>query len=208
MPRNWWMDEHFADPYVKRAQAEGLRSRAYFKLAEIDRRDRLIQPGSVVVDLGAAPGGFSQYAASRVGSHGRVVAVDILPMSPLPGVTTLLGDFTETACLDAVNEALGGRADLVISDMAPNISGVGVSDQARAMYLAELALDFAVAVLADHGSCLIKAFQGAGFAELLAVMRQRFKRVATRKPPASRPRSPEVYLLGAELRPVVSGSDS
>ncbi|MDA8390196.1 MAG: RlmE family RNA methyltransferase [Gammaproteobacteria bacterium] len=208
MARNWWMDEHFADPYVKRAQAEGLRSRAYFKLADIDRRDRLIKPGSVVVDLGAAPGGFSQYAASRVGPRGRVIAVDVLPMQPLPGVTTLLGDFTEAQCLEAVTQAVGGRVDLVISDMAPNISGVGVADQAKAMYLAELALDFAMSVLTEHGCCLIKAFQGAGFADLLALMRERFNRVATRKPPASRPRSPEVYLLGAELRPVVSGSDS
>ncbi len=208
MARNWWMDEHFADPYVKRAQAEGLRSRAYFKLEDIDRRDRLIKPGAVVVDLGAAPGGFSQYAASRVGPQGRVIAVDVLPMAPLPGVTAILGDFTEADCLAEVMQALGGRADLVISDMAPNISGVGVADQAKAMYLAELALDFAMSALAERGSCLIKAFQGAGFTELLALMRQRFNRVATRKPPASRPRSSEVYLLGAELRPVVSGSDS
>ncbi len=202
------MDEHFADPYVKRAQAEGYRSRAAYKLMEIDARDRLIRADSIIADLGAAPGGFSQYAARRLGPAGRLVAVDILPMDPLPGVTFIQGDFTEPECYAQVLSALGDRVDLVISDMAPNMSGVGASDQARAVGLAEIAIDFAVSCLTADGSCLIKVFQGAGFTELLADMRRRFQRVATRKPPASRPRSPEVYLLGTGLRPVVSGPES
>ena len=208
MARNRWMDEHFADPYVKRAQAEGYRSRAAYKLMEIDARDRLIRPGSVIADLGCAPGGVAQYAARRLGPAGRIVAVDVLPMEPLPGVVFIQGDFTEPDCYETVRRALGDRVDLVISDMAPNMSGVGASDQARAMGLAEIALDFAVSCLTQEGSCLIKVFQGAGFPELLADMRRRFQRVATRKPPASRPRSPEVYLLGTALRPVVSGPES
>ena len=208
MARNRWMDEHFADPYVKRAQAEGYRSRAAYKLMEIDARDRLIHPDSVIADLGCAPGGFAQYAAHKLGPTGRLVAGDILPMDPLPGVVFIQGDFTEPDCYQAVRAALGDRVDLVISDMAPNISGIGASDQARAMGLAEIALDFAVSCLTREGRCLIKVFQGAGFPELLADMRCRFQRVATRKPSASRPRSPEVYLLGTGLRPVVSGPES
>ncbi|WP_298135341.1 RlmE family RNA methyltransferase [Acidiferrobacter sp.] len=208
MARNRWMDEHFADPYVKRAQAEGYRSRAAYKLMEIDARDRLIRQGQVIADLGCAPGGFAQYAARRLGPAGRLVAVDVLPMDPVPGVVFIQGDFTEPACYAAVRAALQGPADLVISDMAPNITGIEASDQARAVALAEIALDFAVSCLTPEGSCLIKVFQGAGFPELLADMRRRFQRVATRKPPASRPRSPEVYLLGTGLRPVVSGSES
>ncbi len=208
MARNRWMAEHFSDPYVKRAQAEGYRSRALFKLQEIDAQDRLIRKDSIIADLGSAPGGFSQYAASRVGKAGRVVAVDLLPMEPLAGVLFIQGDFTEPQCFAEVRAALGDRVDLVISDMAPNISGVGTSDQAKAIGLAEMALDFAGLCLVTEGRCLIKAFQGAGFAELLADMRHRFKRVVTRKPPASRPRSPEVYLLGTGLRPVVSGPES
>ncbi len=208
MARNRWMAEHFSDPYVKRAQAEGYRSRAAFKLQEIDAQDRLIRPDSTIVDLGSAPGGFSQYAAKRIGPGGRIVAVDLLPMDPLPGVTFIQGDFSESDCYAEVRAALGGHADLVISDMAPNISGVAPADQARSVGLAEMALDFAASCLTREGSCLIKVFQGAGFTELLADMRRRFQRVATRKPPASRPRSPEVYLLGTGLRPVVSGPES
>ena len=208
MARNRWMDEHFADPYVKRAQAAGYRSRALFKLQEIDARDHLLRPGTTVVDLGSAPGGFSQYAMERVGAHGRVVAVDILPMAPLAGVVFIQGDVTEPRCLNEIQRALDGRADLVISDMAPNISGIAVVDQARATTLAGLALVFASAHLTADGRCLVKAFQGAGFEELLQDMRHRFTRVAMRKPPASRPRSPEVYLLGTRPRPVVSGSES
>ncbi len=208
MARNRWMAEHFSDPYVKRAQAEGYRSRALFKLQEIDAQDHLIRKDSVIADLGSAPGGFSQYAASRIGKAGRVVAVDLLPMEPLDGVLFIQGDFTEPLCFAEVQAALGDRVDLVISDMAPNISGVGASDQAKAIGLAEMALDFAGSCLVSDGRCLIKAFQGAGFTELLADMRRRFKRVVTRKPPASRPRSPEVYLLGTGLRPVVSGPES
>jgi len=208
MARNRWMAEHFSDPYVLRAQAEGYRSRALFKLQEIDAQDHLIRPNSVIADLGSAPGGFSQYAASRLGKGGRVVAVDVLPMEPLAGVIFIQGDFTDPQCFSEVQGALGDHVDLVISDMAPNISGVGSSDQARAMVLAEMAMEFASSCLAADGRCLIKVFQGAGFTELLAEMRRRFNRVATRKPPASRPRSPEVYLLGTGLRPVVSGPES
>jgi len=208
MARNRWMAEHFSDPYVKQAQALGYRSRATFKLMEIDAQDRLIKPGSVVADLGAAPGGFSQYVATRLGPQGRIVAVDLLAMDPLAGVVFIQGDFTESQCYAEVQAALGDRVDLVISDMAPNISGVGVADQAKVIGLAEMALAFAVSCLTAEGSCLIKVFQGAGFPEFLADMRHHFKRVATRKPPASRPRSPEVYLLGTGLRPVVSGPES
>ncbi|HUW99314.1 MAG TPA: RlmE family RNA methyltransferase [Acidiferrobacter sp.] len=208
MARNRWMAEHFSDPYVKRAQAAGYRSRALFKLQEIDAQDRLIRPHSVVADLGCAPGGFSQYVASRLGKGGRIVAVDILPMEPLAGVVFIHGDFTDPQCFSEVQRALGDHVDLVISDMAPNISGIEAADQAHAMELAEMALDFASSCLVADGRCLIKVFQGAGFAELLAEMRRRFNRVVTRKPPASRPRSPEVYLLGTGLRPVVSGSES
>lgn len=208
MARNRWMSEHFSDVYVKRAQAEGYRSRAFFKLQGIDAQDHLIKPGNVVADLGAAPGGFSQYAASRVGKSGRVVAVDLLPMAALPNVVFIQGDFTEPDCFSEVQAALGARVDLVISDMAPNISGVGVSDQAKIIGLAEIAIDFAVSCLVNDGHCLIKVFQGAGFTELLTEMRRRFNRVVTRKPPASRPRSAEVYLLGTGLRPVVSEPES
>lgn len=208
MARNRWMGEHFADPYVRRAQAAGYRSRALFKLKEIDARDRLLRPGAVVVDLGSAPGGFSQYAAGCVGARGRVVAVDVLPMAPLAGVIFIRGDITEPQCRDEVRRALGGPADLVISDMAPNISGIAAVDQARARALAGLALAFASANLAASGRCLVKAFQGAGFEELLQDMRHQYSRVALRKPPASRPRSPEVYLLGTGPRPVVSGGES
>ncbi len=196
-----WLAEHFSDEFVKRAQQDGFRSRAVYKLEEIDRRDHLLRPGMVVVDLGAAPGGWSQYVAGRVGTAGRVVALDILPMEPLAAVDTLQGDFTEKSVLDQLLEHLQGRpVDLVISDMAPNISGVGVADQARAMYLAELALDFAAQVLRPGGDLLVKVFQGSGYGELHQDMRGRFERVLVRKPRASRARSREVYLAGKGFR--------
>lgn len=191
-----WLREHFDDPYVKRAQQEGYRSRAVYKLEEIDRRDRLLQPGMTVVDLGAAPGGWSQYARRAVGEKGRVVALDILPMDSMAGVEILQGDFREQEVLDRLLQTLGDRpVDLVISDMAPNISGVNSVDQARAMYLAELAVDLAKQILKPGGDLLLKVFQGEGFDAILAELRRSFKSVVIRKPKASRPRSREVYAL-------------
>ena len=196
-----WMREHVNDPYVQKAKAEGYRSRAAYKLLEMDKKDRLFAPGQLVVDLGAAPGSWSQVAAAKLGSKGRVVAVDLLPLAPLPGVHFIQGDFREQKVLDALLAALGGsKADLVICDLAPNISGIGVSDQARAMYLAELALEFARQCLKPGGSLLVKVFQGAGFTEFLAEMRKAFTKVASRKPEASRGRSSEQYLLGKGLK--------
>lgn len=191
-----WLREHFHDPYVKRAQQEGYRSRAVYKLEEIDRRDRLLQPGMTVVDLGAAPGGWSQYAKRAAGERGRVVALDILPMDPMTGVEILQGDFREQEVFARLLQTLGDRpVDLVISDMAPNISGVNSVDQARAMYLAELAVDLAKQILKPGGDLLLKVFQGEGFDAVLADLRRSFKSVAIRKPKASRPRSREVYAL-------------
>jgi len=191
-----WLREHFDDPYVRRAQQEGLRSRAVYKLMEIDERDHLLRPGMTVVDLGAAPGGWAQYAAYRVGEGGRVFALDILPMDALADVTFIQGDFHEQTVVDRLLAALDGRSvDLVMSDMAPNISGMKAVDQPRAMYLCELALDLARQILAPGGDLLMKAFQGEGFDALLRELRGSFARVSTRKPKASRPRSPEVYLL-------------
>jgi len=196
-----WMREHINDPYVQRAKAEGYRSRAAYKLLELDKKDRLLLSGQLVVDLGAAPGSWSQVAVARLGSRGRVVAVDLLPMEPLPGVQFVQGDFREQEVLDALIVALRGRkADLVISDLAPNISGIGVSDQARSMYLCELALEFARQCLKPGGSLLVKVFQGAGFIEFLAGMRKSFVKVGSRKPEASRGRSSEMYLLGRGFR--------
>ena len=192
-----WMREHINDPYVQRAKAEGYRSRAAYKLLELDEKDRLLVPGQLLVDLGAAPGSWSQVAVAKLGSKGRVVAVDLLPMEPLPGVHFVQGDFREQEVLDALLLAMRGRkADLVISDLAPNISGIGVSDQARSMHLAELALEFARQCLKHGGSLLVKVFQGAGFTEFLAGMRKSFVKVGSRKPEASRGRSSEMYLLG------------
>ena len=191
-----WLDRHVNDAWVHRAQAEGWRSRAAFKLLELDDRDRFLRPGSRVVDLGAAPGGWSQVAAARVGAKGRVIALDVLPMEPVPGVTFLQGDFGTDAVLEALRAEVGARAiDVVISDLAPNVSGVAVVDQPRAMHLAELALDFAGECLVEGGTLVTKLFQGIGFDELLAAVRRRFKRVAVRKPKASRPESREVYLV-------------
>ena len=197
-----WLEEHRRDAFVRRARAEGLRSRASFKLAELADRDRLFRPGGVVVDLGAAPGGWSQVAAERVGAQGRVIALDILPMDPLPGVEVLQADFRDEAALVALREALAGRpVDVVLSDMAPNMSGVRAVDQPRSMHLAELALDFATEVLEPGGSLLVKVFQGEGFDEYLREARRRFEQVAMRKPDASRARSREQYLMARGFRP-------
>ena len=191
-----WLKEHFNDPFVREAQRRGLRSRAVFKLEEIDTRDGLLQPGQTVVDLGAAPGGWSEYAARAVGRQGHVVAIDLLAMPELPGVDFIQGDFAATEGLAALDERLAGRGvDLVLSDMAPNLSGQKAVDQPRAMLLAELALDFCGDRLNPGGALLVKVFQGQGFEALLAAMRARFERVQSRKPRASRDRSREVYLL-------------
>lgn len=191
-----WLKEHFDDPYVKEAQKLGYRSRASFKLLEIQEKDRLIRPGMTVVDLGSAPGGWSQVAVNLVGHHGRVVASDILAMDSLAGVDFIQGDFTEEAVLEQILICLGDRrADLVISDMAPNMSGMNDVDQPRAMYLVELAVDLAAQVLKPDGTFLTKVFHGEGFDDLLKEMKGRYKKVSTRKPQASRARSREVYLL-------------
>ena len=191
-----WMQEHFDDHYVKLAQKEGYRSRACYKLLEIQKKDKLINKNMTVVDLGAAPGGWSQVAADLVGDHGKVYASDILPMDVLAGVTFIHGDFREQDVLDELLGATKGRnIDLVISDMAPNISGDRAVDQPRAMYLAELALDFAVKVLKPGGHLLVKVFQGEGIDEYRRLMGSSFQSVKTRKPEASRPRSREIYLL-------------
>ena len=196
-----WMKEHVNDVYVKRAKAEGYRSRASFKLLEIAQRDKLLRPGMTVVDLGATPGGWSQVARAQVGNQGRVFALDILDMEPLPGVTFMLGDFREPEAEAKLSAALEGRQiDLVLSDMSPNISGIAMSDQARAMHLAELALEFAVKHLKPGGNFLVKVFQGSGFQEFFKEMQARFEKVSTRKPDASRGRSNELYLLGSKSR--------
>jgi 23S rRNA (uridine2552-2'-O)-methyltransferase len=196
-----WMREHVTDPYVKRALAEGFRSRAAFKLQQLDAKDKLLKPGMTVVDLGAAPGGWSQVAAQAVGRTGRVIAVDLLEMLPVSGVSIIQGDFSEHAVLEAVEYALEGQpVDLVLSDMAPNISGIASVDQARAIGLAELALDFAVQHLQPQGNFLVKSFHGAGYDGLVSSLRRTFEQVQTRKPDASRSRSSEVYLLAKRLR--------
>ncbi|HQT27128.1 MAG TPA: RlmE family RNA methyltransferase [Burkholderiales bacterium] len=189
-----WMREHVTDHFVKRAKSEGYRSRSAFKLMEILERDRLMKPGMTVVDLGSTPGGWSQVAAE---SGARVFALDILPMTPIEGVTFLQGDFREESVLQRFEDALGGKeVDLVISDMAPNLSGVEVTDQARSIHLAELALEFSVNHLKQGGNFLVKVFQGSGYEDYLKEMKNRFRQVLDRKPKASRDRSSEVYLLG------------
>lgn len=196
-----WLHEHVTDPYVQRAKTEGWRSRASFKLMEIDDRDRLIRPGEVVVDLGAAPGGWSQVAASRLKGRGRVIALDLLEMAPIPEVDFFQGDFREESILRQLEDRLAGeRVGLVLSDMAPNISGVSVSDQARMMHLAELGFEFAREWLKPEGAFLVKVFQGHGYEDFLRQMKQEFRAVLTRKPDASRDRSAELYLLGRGLR--------
>ncbi len=188
------MHEHVTDPFVQLAQKDGYRSRAAYKLLEIDAKDRLLKPGTLVVDLGATPGGWSQVAAAK---GCRVIALDLLPLHPIPGVEFIQGDFREEAVLQQLENVVQGQpVGLVISDMAPNISGIASADQARAMYLAELALEFAVEHLKPDGSFLVKVFQGTGFEDFLKLMRSRFAKVSTRKPKASRDRSSEVYLLG------------
>jgi len=196
-----WLKEHFSDPFVKRAQAEGWRSRAVFKLEELLERDRLLKPGMVVVDLGAAPGGWSQMVRERLGDAGRVVALDILPMQGLAGVEFIEGDFREDEVLKRLETTLAGAAvDLVLSDMAPNMSGVDSVDQARAMHLAELAQEFAQQHLKPGGAFLVKLFQGRGSDEYLKNLRGGYERVSMRKPKASRARSSEVYALATGKR--------
>ncbi len=196
-----WMKEHFDDHYVKLSQKMGYRSRASFKLLEIQEKDRLIKPGMTIVDLGSAPGGWTQVAVELVGDHGRVVASDILPMDPIAGVDFVQGDFTEEAVLEKILNLMGGaQADLVISDMAPNMSGMVDVDQPRAMYLVELALDLARQTLKPGGAFVAKVFQGEGFEEYIKEMRSSFNRVVTRKPKASRPRSKEVYQVGTGFK--------
>jgi 23S rRNA (uridine2552-2'-O)-methyltransferase len=196
-----WMQEHVADAYVKRARAEGMRSRASYKLEQIADRDRLFAPGLLVVDLGAAPGGWSQIAAQRIAPAGRVIALDVLDLPALPGVIFIRGDFRDAEAVAALERALAGRkADLVLSDMAPNLSGIAATDQARALALAELARDFAMNHLKPQGNFLVKVFQGAGFDEFVKALRRQFRTVAVRKPEASRSRSREVYVLAKGLR--------
>lgn len=198
---NAWLREHVNDPYVQRAKAEGYRSRASFKLMEIDDKDHLIRAGEVVVDLGATPGGWSQVAAKRMNGKGRVIALDLLEMVPLHGVDFFQGDFRDDAILLRLETMLAGvKVGLVLSDMAPNISGIQVSDQARVMHLAELGLDFARNWLKPDGAFLVKVFQGHGFNEFMQEMRAVFTTVSSRKPDASRDRSAEVYLLGKGLK--------
>ncbi|MGN0908928.1 MAG: 23S rRNA (uridine(2552)-2'-O)-methyltransferase RlmE [Succinivibrio sp.] len=209
-----WLQEHFSDPYVKQAHKEGRRSRASFKLEEIQKRDRLIRPGMKVVDLGAAPGGWSEFAATCVGAKGRVIACDILQMAPIPGVTFLRGDFRDERVFARLYEMVGGGADVVLSDMAPNMSGSKGIDQPRAMLLSELALDMARRVLRKGGSFAVKVFQGEGSEQFLRGLRADFASVKVRKPDASRDRSSEVYMVatgfkGHELNgvPPESGGD-
>lgn len=191
-----WLDRHFNDEYVKRAQAEGYRSRASYKLLELQEKDRLLSPGQVVVDLGAAPGGWSQVALKLVGDKGRVFALDILDMEPIGGVEFIQGDFREDSVLEQFHALLDGRpVDLVISDMAPNVSGMSAVDQPRAMYLCELALEYAREVLRPGGSFVVKVFQGEGFDQYIKEVRSSFSKVVTRKPAASRSQSREVYLV-------------
>ncbi len=196
-----WLKEHRDDPYVQQAQREGYRSRACYKLLEIQERDRLIRPGMTVLDLGSAPGGWSQVAVALVGHSGRVIASDILPMDTLAGVEFIEGDFTSDEVFRQILDALGDSpVDLVISDMAPNMSGMSAVDQPRSIYLVELALDMARQVLAPGGAFISKVFQGEGFDELFRETRDSFGKVLTRKPKASRPRSREVYLVAKDFR--------
>lgn len=192
-----WLDRHFSDPYVKRAQQEGYRSRAVYKLLEIQASDRVLAPGMTVIDLGAAPGGWSQVAARIVGPAGRVVALDLLAMEPLPGVSFIQGDFREAEPLERLRAALdGAKADLILSDMAPNVSGTA-ADQPRVIYLCELALELARDLLKPGGSLVVKIFQGEGFDAYVGELRRSFQRVASRKPKSSRPQSRELYLVAS-----------
>lgn len=191
-----WMQQHVNDPYVLQAKAEGWRARAAFKLIEIDERDKLIKPGMMIVDLGSTPGSWSQVVAKRQAGNGKIVAMDILPMDPIRGVTFIQGDFREDQTLLDLTRALDGRlVDLVLSDMAPNMTGIGSSDQARVMYLAELTLDFCSSHLKPGGDLLVKVFQGSGYMELRETVSRVFETLLVRKPAASRDKSAEVYLL-------------
>ena len=197
-----WLKSHFSDEYVRRAQREGCRSRALYKLEEIQRKEHLLRPGMVIVDLGAAPGGWSQYAARILRGKGRIIAIDILPMAPLPGVEILQGDFRENEMLDLLTESIRETAiDLVMSDMAPNMSGIEAVDQPHSMYLAELAVDFAANALRKGGDLVFKAFQGEGFDSLIRMLRQHYRQVRIRKPGASRPASREVYVVARHYTP-------
>jgi 23S rRNA (uridine2552-2'-O)-methyltransferase len=192
-----WMHEHINDEFVKRAQKEGYRARAAYKLIEIDDKDKLIRPGMTIVDLGATPGSWSQVAVQRLKGQGRIIALDLLEMEPIKGVEFIQGDFREDAVLKLLENSLNGKqVDLVIADMAPNISGITIVDQAGAAYLTELALEFSKDWLKPNGNFLVKVFIGEGFDEILQNMRLMFDKVVTRKPKASRGRSNEVYLLG------------
>ncbi|MEM7293334.1 MAG: 23S rRNA (uridine(2552)-2'-O)-methyltransferase RlmE [Pseudomonadota bacterium] len=196
-----WLQEHFEDDFVARAKREGYRSRAVYKLKEIDEKSSLFSPGMTVVDLGSAPGGWSQFAAQQVGPEGKVVACDLLPMDPVEGVTFIEGDFSECTILDAILTVLSSDgADVVISDMAPNMSGVGAVDLPRAYHLCDLALELACDVLKPRGSFLIKVFHGQGFDNYISELRKRFTKVVSRKPSASRSRSREAYLLAQGLK--------
>jgi 23S rRNA (uridine2552-2'-O)-methyltransferase len=196
-----WLRRHVNDPYVQRSKKEGYRSRSAYKLTEIDERDKLLRGGQVIVDLGAAPGGWSQVAAKRAGAGATIVAIDLLEMEAIGGVDFVKGDFTRASGLKAVEAALAGRkADIVLSDMAPNLSGIAVSDQARVMELAEAARDFALLHLQPEGAFLVKIFQGAGYDEYLLSLRRAFRKVVVRKPAASRDESAEQYLLARGLK--------
>lgn len=197
-----WLQEHFKDEFVQKSWKDGYRSRATYKLIEIQEKDKLIKPGQVIVDLGAAPGGWSQYAADIVGNSGKVIGLDILPIDPIEGVTFIEGDFREESVHEALMAAIADYQgiDLVISDIAPNTSGIKAIDQPRSMYLVELAYDFAINHLKPNGSFLCKVFHGTGFDELVQTARKDFKKVIIRKPKASRSRSTETYLLAKELR--------
>ena len=196
-----WLKEHFDDEYVRRSQQDGYRSRAIYKLIEIDKKDRLVKPGMTVIDLGAAPGGWSEYCVKKLGKKGTMIALDILPMEPIDGVTIIQGDFREEAVFDelmavmASDDVGGGKADLVISDMAPNISGMDSVDMPRAYYLCDLALDLARQVLKPGGGMLVKLFQGEGFEAYSKELKSSFSKVIMRKPKASRARSREIYAL-------------
>jgi 23S rRNA (uridine2552-2'-O)-methyltransferase len=201
------MHEHVTDPYVREAQTKGYRSRAAFKLLELADKDRLLRRGMTVVDLGAAPGSWSQVLRERLGPGSRIVAVDLLPMDPLAGVTFIRGDFRQEETLRAVAEAVGTtKADLVLSDLAPNISGIESADQARSVYLGERALEFATEALQPGGDLVVKAFQGAGFSELERQLKACFDKVYVRKPKASRDRSREVFLVAKGFRPSAGGT--
>lgn len=196
-----WLNEHFNDQYVQEAHKQGFRSRAHFKLEEIQQKDRLIKPNMVVVDLGAAPGGWSEYAVKCIGKKGRIIACDLLPMTPITGVDFIQGDFREQSVLDQIKELVGSdQVDVVLSDMAPNMSGTVGVDQPRAMYLVELALDMCLDVLKEGGSFIVKVFNGEGSEEYLKKVRSLFKTVKIRKPDASRARSREVYYVATGFK--------